>query len=218
MPKRKQAEQSRKMSDIMKEMSEQLFRDPDGAHTPDALHVALFFANLAWNECVGLGAEREGTKNVWQTIEAENPDLWDELKSRDINAMIDELVEYKKAHFPDDQRRILLCGGTPHTTIHVEWLEPYSFTDKDLMFELRTLREHNDRFAPGRVHLEQSRVQRSGFLAIAVEIRRPTGPGVAKAAEPSGPRLKFHELDLAFLHRRANQKTAPGRQRELRVP
>ncbi len=124
MPKRKQVEHSRKMSDIMKEMSEQLFRDPDVAHTPEALHVALFFANLAWNECVGLGAEREGTKNVWQTIEAENPDLWDELKSRDINAMIDELVEYKKAHFPDDQRRILLCGGTPHSTIHVEWLPP----------------------------------------------------------------------------------------------
>jgi hypothetical protein len=124
MPKRKQAEHSRKMSDIMKEMSEQLFRDPDVAHTPEALHVALFFANLAWNECVGLGAEREHTKNVWQAIEAENPKLWDELKSKDIDAMVDELVEYKKAHFPDDQRRILLCGGTPHSTIHVEWLPP----------------------------------------------------------------------------------------------
>ena len=38
--------------------------------------------------------------------------------------MIDELVEYKKAHFPDDRRRILICGGTPHSTIHVEWLPP----------------------------------------------------------------------------------------------
>ena len=99
-------------------------RDPDATHSPEAPHVALFFANLAWNECVGLGDEREGTKNVWQTFEAENPDLWDELKSRDINAMIDELVEYKKAHFPDDRRRILICGGTPHSTIHVEWLPP----------------------------------------------------------------------------------------------
>ena len=107
MPKRKKADQPRKMSDIMKEMSERLFRDPEAAHSPEALHVALFFANLAWNECVGLGAERERTKNVWQAIEAENPNLWDELKSRDIDGMVDELVEYKKAHFPDDQRRIL---------------------------------------------------------------------------------------------------------------
>ena len=113
-----------KMSEIMDEMSEQLFLDPDAVHSSEAAHVALFFANLAWNECVGLDAERERTKNVWQTIEAENPELWDELKSNDINAMIDELVEYKKAHFPDDRRRILTCGGTPHGTIRVEWLQP----------------------------------------------------------------------------------------------
>ena len=108
MPKQKKADQPRKMSDMMKEMSERLLRDPEAAHSSEAFHVALFFANLAWNECVGLGAERERTKNIWQSIEAENPKLWDELKSRDIDAMIDELVEYKKAHFPDDQRRILL--------------------------------------------------------------------------------------------------------------
>lgn len=37
-------------------------------------------------------------------IEANKPDLRDELKSRDIDAMIDELVEHKKAHFPADRR------------------------------------------------------------------------------------------------------------------
>lgn len=59
-----------------------------------------------------------------QAIEAEKPDLWDELKSRDIDAMIDQLVTYKKAHFPDDRRRILVCGGTDRSTIRVEWLPP----------------------------------------------------------------------------------------------
>ena len=63
-------------------------------------------------------------RSAWETIEAANPELWNELKSNDVNAMIDELVEYKKAHFPDDRRRILICGGTPHSTIHVEWLQP----------------------------------------------------------------------------------------------
>jgi hypothetical protein len=124
VPKLQKPAQPPKMSDIMKEMAYRLFRDPDAAHSSEALHVALFFANLAWNECVGLGIEREQGKNVWQAIEAENQNLWDELKSRDINAMIDELVEYKKTHFPEDRRRILLCGGTPHSTIHVEWLPP----------------------------------------------------------------------------------------------
>jgi len=69
----------RKMSEIMIEMSERLLLDPEAAHSTEAVYVTLFFANLAWNECVGLGAEREQTKNVWQTIKAENPNLWSEL-------------------------------------------------------------------------------------------------------------------------------------------
>ncbi|MGI6419112.1 MAG: hypothetical protein ACOX1P_25995 [Thermoguttaceae bacterium] len=124
MSKRKTPSQPRKMSEILKEMMERLLRDPKAVPSSEASHVALFFANLAWNECVGLGAEREACRNVWQAIEAEKPDLWDELKSRDIDAMIDELIEYKYAHYPDDQRRILTCGGTPQGTIRVEWLPP----------------------------------------------------------------------------------------------
>src|SRR5919202_63892 len=56
-------------------------------------------------------------------IEAENPALWDELKSNDVDAMIDELVRYKEAHYPDDRRRILTCG-IPGGKIRVEWLNP----------------------------------------------------------------------------------------------
>ena len=124
MPKQENADQPRKMSEIMIEMGERLFRDPEAANSTEAVYVSLLFANLAWNECVGLGAQRDRTKNVWQTIEADNPKLWDELKSRDIDAMIDELVEYKKAHFPDDRRRILSCGGTSRSTVRVQWLPP----------------------------------------------------------------------------------------------
>ena len=66
---------------------------------------------------------REGYRNVWETIEAENPALWNEFKSNDINAMIDELVRYKKTHYPDDRRRILTCGMVPGK-VRVEWLNP----------------------------------------------------------------------------------------------
>ena len=82
---------------------------------------ALFFANAAWNESVGLGDSREGYRSVWETIETENPELWNEFKSNDINAMIDELIQYKKNQYPDDQRRILTCG-IPDGKIRVEWL------------------------------------------------------------------------------------------------
>jgi hypothetical protein len=113
--------QPRKMSEIMMEMSEMLLRNPGDVPSSEAAHVALFFANAAWNESVGLDGAREGYRNVWETIEAENPELWNEFKSNDTNAMIDELVRYKKTHYPDDQRRILTCG-IPDGKIRVEWL------------------------------------------------------------------------------------------------
>jgi hypothetical protein len=116
-------EHPRKLSEIMKEMSETLLRDPGSVPSSEAAHVALFFANAAWNESVGLDHAREGYRNLWETIEAENPALWDEFKSRDVNALIDQLVRYKQAHYPDDRRRILTCG-IPGGKIRVEWLNP----------------------------------------------------------------------------------------------
>ena len=115
--------QPRKLSEIMKEMSETLLRNPGGVPSSEAAHVALFFANVAWNESVGLDHPREGYRNVWETIETENPALWDEFKSSDVNALIDELIRYKKAHHPDDRRRILTCG-IPDGKVRVEWLNP----------------------------------------------------------------------------------------------
>jgi hypothetical protein len=83
------AEQARKMSEILKEMSERLLRNPRQVPSSEAAHVALFFANVAWNESVGLDHPREGYRKVWEPIEAENPQLWTEFKSTDINALIE---------------------------------------------------------------------------------------------------------------------------------
>jgi len=113
--------QPRKMSESMKEMSEVLLSNPRNIPSSEAAHVALFFANVAWNESVGLDHAREGYRKAWETIEADNPALWNEFKSNDIDAMIDELVEYKNTHYPDDRRRILTCG-IPDGSIRVEWL------------------------------------------------------------------------------------------------
>jgi hypothetical protein len=114
-------EQPQKMSEIMKEMSETLLRHPGGVPSSEAAHVALFFANVAWNESVGIVGGREGYRHIWETIEADNPELWNEFRSNDVNGMIDELVRYKKAHYPDDRRRILTCG-MPEGKVRVEWL------------------------------------------------------------------------------------------------
>jgi hypothetical protein len=113
--------QPRKLSEMLKEMSEVLLSSSSNVPSSEAAHVALFFANVAWNECVGLDGAREGYRNVWEEIEADNPELWNEFKSNDIDGMIDELIQYKKAHFSDDRRRILTCG-IPDGKVRVEWL------------------------------------------------------------------------------------------------
>jgi hypothetical protein len=116
-------EQPRKLSEVLKEMSETLLRNPGAVPSSGAAQVALFLANVAWNESVGLDLPRDGHRTVWETMAAENPALWDELKSRDTGAMIDELVRYKKEHYPDDRRRILTCG-VRDGNVRVEWLNP----------------------------------------------------------------------------------------------
>jgi hypothetical protein len=115
------AGQVRKMSEIMMEMAEQILRNSGKGTSAEAAHAALFFANIAWNECVGIAPAREKHRKVWETFEASTPSFWAELKSTNIGALIDDLVRYKQAHHPDDQRRILACG-MPNGKVRVEWL------------------------------------------------------------------------------------------------
>lgn len=125
----------RKLSDVMKKMAMTLLLDPDGVPSAEAAHLALFLANIAWNECVGLVHDRDESRAVWGELEASNPDLWSELKSRDIEGMIDELVEHKKRHYPDDRRRVLVCGML-NGKVRVEWLAPAA-EDVDSQWEMQ---------------------------------------------------------------------------------
>jgi hypothetical protein len=114
--------QEHKLSGIMKEMAETLLRDPQADLSSEAVHVALVLANAAWNECVGIRADRRNWRTVWEPIAAENPGMWSEFRSSDTNAMIDDLVRYKRKHYPDDHRRIIVCGMVDGN-VRVEWLK-----------------------------------------------------------------------------------------------
>ena len=58
--------QPRKMSENMKQMTESLLRNPRNVPSSEAAHVALFFANVAWNERAGLDDAREGYRKAWE--------------------------------------------------------------------------------------------------------------------------------------------------------
>ena len=116
-------EQVRKLSEIMKEMAETLLRKPTKEPSDEAAHIALVLANAAWNESVGLEGTRTAYQHIWETLVAKKPSVWNEFKSNDINAMIEELARYKKAHYPEDRRRILTCGMI-NGNVRVEWMPP----------------------------------------------------------------------------------------------
>ena len=166
-----------KMSEIMKEMSETLLRHRGRVPSSEAAHIALFFANAAWNESVGLGDSRAGYRNIWETIEAENPELWNEFRSNDVDAMIDELVRYKQEHYPDDRRRILTCG-IPDGKIRVEWLNAAA-PGVDARWEMRLYglvrtgeREEAIRFLQETRSLSRAEA-RKRVAQVAAELRIP---------------------------------------------
>lgn len=99
----------RRMSEILKEMSQQLLRDPRAIPSSEAAHVSLFIAHMAWNESVGLGHSRENCRESLQPLEQSNPELWAEFHSPDVSGMIDQLVQYKNNKFAKDRRRVLSC-------------------------------------------------------------------------------------------------------------
>jgi hypothetical protein len=137
--------QTHTMSEMLQEMAERLLvvLPPSS----QAMHVALFFATAAWNESVGLAYARDGYRHVWEKMEADNPQLWNELKSHDADRMIDELVSYKKRHYPGDHRRILSCGIVDGK-IRVEWLSPAApGVDTQLEIRLYGLVRSGDRAA-----------------------------------------------------------------------
>ncbi|WP_165227286.1 plasmid pRiA4b ORF-3 family protein [Aquisphaera insulae] len=114
--------QERKLSEILVEMAKVLMKAPERDPSIGALEVATLLANVAWNRAIGLEAGDDTYRDLLATFERESPNLWDEFRSRDVPAMVDALVRYKRAHFPDDGRRILTCG-IPEGKVRVEWLQ-----------------------------------------------------------------------------------------------
>jgi len=125
--------QPRKMSEIIVEMADRLFRNPDTNHSSEAAQVALLVATIAWNETI-LRIPRTSYGSEWKQIEGGKPEMWREFKLNDVDAMIDELVQFKKQHYPDDQRRIL-AGSIPNGIVRVEWL-PAAAPGVDALWEM----------------------------------------------------------------------------------
>ena len=112
-----------KLSKVLLDLAERLLAQPAEKTTGEGAAAALLLAHVAWNRAVDpLGGDQVGQyRKILSAFKAENPNCLQELKSTDCEAMIQELVDLKRALHPADDRIIRLCALTPQQTVRVEW-------------------------------------------------------------------------------------------------
>ena len=111
------------MSAIILEMAVRVLGQPSEKTSPEGVAAALLLAHVAWNRAVDprVGDQIGAYRKVLKRLAESNPNFVRELKSPDIEALIQELAELKLALHPTDDRIIYLCGLTERRTVRVEW-------------------------------------------------------------------------------------------------
>ena len=111
----------RKGSEIAKEFMEQIVIDNDG-YDMEAVNVALLFFQLAWNaEVEGHAVNFAPFESALKEIEASHGNLWGEFVSPNKELMVNKLRSYKKTHYADDNRVIVLAGINERGNIEISF-------------------------------------------------------------------------------------------------
>ncbi len=113
----------RKLSAIFIEMASTILANPAAPPSHEAASVSLYLTNVAWMRVLGVESPAAGDETFLSLMGRENRSFWRELKSRNVEAMIEELMAYKRAHFPEDRRHVTLCGVFDQK-VRVEWTYP----------------------------------------------------------------------------------------------
>jgi hypothetical protein len=123
-PKTAPTGKDRKLSELLKELAMRLLKNPDAAPSREAVEAALLLAVAAWNDASGDPGVRRKHREMLTKYDWSDRSPWPELLATDTELLIAGLVEYKRAHYSDDRRRIVAFGMTPEATIQVQWLDP----------------------------------------------------------------------------------------------
>ena len=110
----------RKLSDILIEIAMQGLKNPRFGHS-EVMHPLMLLSSIAWNRAVGVLDYAENYKADLEKFTISKTKLRKELVSTDWDIVLQRMIEYKQARFPDDKRYITLCAYTPHGSLRVEW-------------------------------------------------------------------------------------------------
>ncbi len=97
-----------KMSDVLKAVSLCGFTNPNAPQREKDLAIALYYAQLAWNEANGEPVDDASIKRVRKQMGIAKK-LPSSFGTPDANELLKQMVRFKQKHFPNDSRIILAC-------------------------------------------------------------------------------------------------------------
>ena len=99
-------------------------RDPARVPSIEARAAALTLALAAWNASLGDEAVRVRHRAALAEIGLDGAAPLAELRGVDTAQLVDNLLAYKRAHFPDNRRRIVGAELDPAGKLRVLWTQP----------------------------------------------------------------------------------------------
>ena len=110
----------RKLSDILIEIAMQGLKSPKYGHS-EVMHPLMLLSHVAWNRDTKSPDYLDSYQDELAKFPIPKRKLRTELISDDWPTILQRMIEYKHARFPDDRRVITLCAFTPWGSLRVEW-------------------------------------------------------------------------------------------------
>jgi hypothetical protein len=113
-----------KLSDLLMEMAGSILRNPNRTPSEPSMAASIGLATAAWNASVLKADAHKLAEAASNDIDWEGMTPWSEHRSGDVRALVDVLVAYKRKHFPDDEREVLIAELSPNGNLRVHWKPP----------------------------------------------------------------------------------------------
>jgi len=85
------------------------------------MHPLMLLSGVAWKRASGESDYAVSYKADLEKFTISKTKLRKELVSTNWDMVLQRMIEYKLARFPDDKRFITLCAYTPHGSLRAEW-------------------------------------------------------------------------------------------------
>jgi hypothetical protein len=87
-----------------------------------AMSLCVALASSAWNQAVGLLHNHPQILQIIQEIQADDPNVWNDMRSTDWREIHNTMISYKLRHYPDDRGKIAKYGYL-NGKVHIEYVD-----------------------------------------------------------------------------------------------